>query len=108
MRLYARRLTLCTVVIHIVRLSEQPPGLAAPRKAAKWGASVQAVRTLTSRNLIFASSEFENIVTGVFTPVLAKPSKSFSLVDCISVGVDWMQRNFEPLRKQWTHDRDVN
>ncbi len=36
----------------------------------------------------------------MFTPVLAKHSKSFSLVDCISVGVDRMQRNFEPMRKQ--------
>ena len=43
-----------------------------------------------------------DIVSGVFTPVLAKHSKSFSLIDCISVGgaqdsgVDRMQRNFEP------------
>ena len=37
---------------------------------------------------------------GDFTPVLAKHSKSFSLVDCISAGVDRMQRNFEPMRKQ--------
>ena len=37
---------------------------------------------------------------GEFTPVLAKHSKSFSLIDCISVGVDRMQRNFEPMRKQ--------
>jgi hypothetical protein len=36
----------------------------------------------------------------VFTPVLAKHSKSFSLIDCISVGVDRMQRNFEPMRRQ--------
>jgi hypothetical protein len=36
----------------------------------------------------------------VFTPVLAKHSKSFSLIDCISVGVDRMQRNFDPMRKQ--------
>jgi hypothetical protein len=36
----------------------------------------------------------------VFTPVLAKHSKSFSLIDCISVAVDRMQRNFEPMRKQ--------
>jgi hypothetical protein len=35
-----------------------------------------------------------------FTPVLAKHSKSFSLVDCISVGVDRMQRRFESMRKQ--------
>jgi hypothetical protein len=32
--------------------------------------------------------------------VLAKHSKSFSLIDCISVGVDRMQRNFEPMGKQ--------
>ena len=37
---------------------------------------------------------------GDFTPVLAKHSKSFSLIDCISVGVDRMQRSFEPMRKQ--------
>ena len=36
----------------------------------------------------------------MFTPVLAKHSKSFSLIDCVSVGVDRMQRNFEPMRKQ--------
>src|SRR5438309_432864 len=41
-----------------------------------------------------------HIIPGVFTPVLAKHSKSFSLIDCISVGVDRMQRNFEPMRKQ--------
>ena len=44
--------------------------------------------------------QFGSIVSGVFTPVLAKHSKSFSLIDCISVGVDRMQRNFEPMRKQ--------
>ncbi len=46
------------------------------------------------------SAELGNIVPGEFTPVLAKHSKSFSLIDCISVGVDRMQRNFEPMRKQ--------
>lgn len=39
-------------------------------------------------------------IGGFFTPVLAKHSKSFSLIDCVSVGVDRMQRNFEPMRKQ--------
>jgi hypothetical protein len=38
--------------------------------------------------------------SGDFTPVLAKHSKSFSLIDCVSVGVDRMQRNFEPMRRQ--------
>jgi hypothetical protein len=37
---------------------------------------------------------------GDFEPLLAKHSKSFSLVDAISVGVDRMQRNFEPMRQQ--------
>lgn len=37
---------------------------------------------------------------GDFTPVLAKHSKHLNLVDIISVGVDRMQRNFEPMRKQ--------
>jgi hypothetical protein len=44
--------------------------------------------------------QFGSIVPRVFRPVLAKRSKSFSLIDCISVGVDRMQRNFEPMRKQ--------
>lgn len=37
---------------------------------------------------------------GDFTPVLAKHSKRFSLVDALSIGVDRMQRNFEPMRRQ--------
>src|SRR5258707_11284658 len=47
-----------------------------------------------------ATLNLGNIVSGVFTPVLAKHSKSFSLVDCIAVGVDRMQRNFETMHKQ--------
>src|SRR5213594_4254145 len=39
---------------------------------------------------------------GDFTPVLAKHSKNFSLVDALSVGVDRMQRNFDPMRQQIT------
>ena len=41
---------------------------------------------------------------GDFTPVLAKHTKKFSLIDAVSVGVDRMQRNFEPMRqvvKNW-------
>jgi hypothetical protein len=37
---------------------------------------------------------------GDYSPVLAKHSKSFSLKDSLSVGVDRMQRNFEPMRRQ--------
>ena len=39
-------------------------------------------------------------VPRVFTPVLAKHSRSFSRIDCIAVGVDRMQWNFEAMRKQ--------
>jgi hypothetical protein len=37
---------------------------------------------------------------GDFTPVLAKHTKHLNLVDILSVGVDRMQRNFEPMRKR--------
>lgn len=37
---------------------------------------------------------------GDFTPVLAKHTKHLSLVDILAVGVDRMQRNFEPMRRQ--------
>jgi Domain of unknown function (DUF932) len=39
-------------------------------------------------------------LSGDFTPVLAKHSKHFSLQDSLAVGVDRMQRNFEPMRRQ--------
>jgi hypothetical protein len=38
--------------------------------------------------------------SGDFTPVLAKHTKSFNLVDTLSVGVDRIQRNFEPMQRQ--------
>ena len=44
--------------------------------------------------------ELGNIVPGVFTPVLAKHSKSFNLIDTLAVGVDRIQRNFEPMQRQ--------
>jgi hypothetical protein len=37
---------------------------------------------------------------GDYTPVLAKHSKRFSLEDALSIGVDRMQRNFDPMRLQ--------
>jgi hypothetical protein len=43
---------------------------------------------------------FGNFVSGVFTPVLAKHTKSFNLIDTLSVGVDRIQRNFEPIQHQ--------
>jgi len=49
------------------------------------------VRTLVCDNMAFH---------GDFTPVLAKHTKRLSLVDALSIGVDRMQRNFEPMRRQ--------
>jgi hypothetical protein len=37
---------------------------------------------------------------GDFSPVLAKHTKRLSLVDVLSIGVDRIQRNFEPMKKQ--------
>ena len=45
---------------------------------------------------------------GEFQPVLAKHTKNFSLIDALSIGVDRIQRNFEPLETQvytWQHYR---
>jgi len=36
----------------------------------------------------------------VFTRVLAKHTKSFNLIDTLAVGVDRIQRNFDPLQRQ--------
>jgi len=36
-------------------------------------------------------------MAGERVEILAKHSKSFSLLDSISVGIDRMQRNFEPM-----------
>ena len=52
--------------------------------------------TIGARVLVCMNMAFH----GDFQPLLAKHSKSFSLVDAISVGVDRMQRNFEPMRRQ--------
>lgn len=38
--------------------------------------------------------------SGDFTPVLAKDSKSFNLIDTLAVAVDRIQRNFEPMQRQ--------
>ena len=73
---------------------------------AKIGRCLQRNLSHAASQKLVAGSEphetpnFGNVVSGAFTPVLAKHSTSFSLIDCISVGVDRMQRNFEPMRKQ--------
>jgi len=43
---------------------------------------------------------FCHAVSSAFSPVLAKHWKHFSLEDALSIGVDRMQRNFEPMKQQ--------
>jgi len=44
---------------------------------------------------------------GDFTPVLAKHSKSFSLIDSISLGVGRMQRNIKPMQNRSKPGREA-
>ena len=64
--------------------------------------SMRLAMTVGYRVLVCDNMAFH----GDFTPVLAKHSKKFSLVDAISIGVDRMQRNFEPLATHITRWRD--
>ena len=57
--------------------------------------SMRLALTVGYRVLICDNMAFR----GDFMPVLAKHSKNFSLVDSISIGVDRIQRNFEPLKQ---------
>jgi hypothetical protein len=54
-------------------------------------AAVAGVRVTVCENMAFS---------GDFQPVLAKHSKHFSLQNALSIGVDQMQRNFDPMRRQ--------
>lgn len=47
-----------------------------------------------------APAQIISALVGLFSPVLAKHTKHLSLVDILSVGVDRMQRNFDPMKKQ--------
>jgi hypothetical protein len=70
-------------------------GIASPRGREASECGFDEVEPCTSGH-----AELGEIVSGRFTPVLAKHSKSLSLSDCIPVGVDRMQRKFEPMRRQ--------
>src|SRR5712691_4972649 len=58
--------------------------------------SMRLAMTIGYRVLVCDNMAF----VGDFTPVLAKHSQRFSLIDALSIGVDRMQRNFEPLTRQ--------
>lgn len=44
---------------------------------------------------------------GEFKPVLAKHSKNFNLEDSLTLGVDRIQRNWQPLRQEMEHRRQA-
>ncbi len=46
------------------------------------------------------------IVPGVFTPVLAKHSKNFTLIHSLEIGVSEMQQNIDPMTMQVARWRD--
>jgi hypothetical protein len=75
-----------------------------------WATGYPEVTTMRPRSPLLGSQksrEFGNIVPGVFTPVLAKHTKSFNLVDTLSVGVDRIQRNFEPMQRHFESWRET-
>ncbi len=69
------------------------PGVSSRNRLADRNLPCGPCSTVPPRWVVFVN-------TGVFTPVLAKHNKHLSLVDILAVGVDRMQRNFEPMRKQ--------
>ena len=60
---------------------------------------ILALTALLVTVLLRAISQFGNVVRSAFPPC-SRSTRSRSLIDCISVGVDRMQRNFEPMRRQ--------
>ena len=52
-----------------------------------------------ARTLKFTGRELGNSVTGAFTPVLGKHTKGFNLADTLSVGIDPIQGNLEPMHR---------
>ena len=66
-------------------------------------ASARLMSTLASER-----RHFGTIVSVAYKLVRAKHSKHFSLVDAISVAMDRMQRNFEPMRRQVEGGRQIH
>ena len=57
--------------------------------------SMRLALTVGYRVMVCSNMAFQ----GDFTPVLAKHSKSFDLIDTLAIGVDRMQRSFDPLKR---------
>jgi len=64
--------------------------------------SMRLAMTVGYRVLVCDNMAFH----GDFSPVLAKHSKHFSLQNALSIGVDQMQRSFEPMKLQVTTWRE--
>ena len=58
--------------------------------------SFRLAMTISTRVLVCDNMAFQ----GDFTPVLKKHTSRLDLIELLSVGVDKMQRNFEPLKQQ--------
>jgi hypothetical protein len=65
--------------------------------------SMRLALTVGYRVMVCSNLAFQ----GDFTPVLAKHSKRFSLLDSLAIGVDRIQRNFDPLREEVAAWRDI-
>lgn len=64
--------------------------------------SMRLAMTVGYRVLVCDNMAF----SGDFTPVLAKHSKNFNLIQSLDIGVSEMQRNFDPMTKQVARWRD--
>ena len=65
--------------------------------------SMRLALTVGYRVLVCSNLAFQ----GDFTPVLAKHSKHFSILDSLAIGVDRIQRNFAPLTEQVARWRET-
>ena len=84
-----REVGLCESIVELLvpACSEVEPRTTTGAISRLWEITLQGIADLET-------------LSGPVTPVLAKYSKSFSLIDRISLGIDRMQRNFEPMHKQ--------
>jgi len=73
---------------------------ATPHFDLKVSRTAQSSTDKSSRKLRFTGARIWKHCLRCVHAGVGKHPKSFSLIDCVSIGVDRMQRNFEPMRKQ--------
>ena len=64
-------------------------------------AGVAGHKSCSGKSRYSRNPEFGNIVPGVFTPVLAKHTKSFNLIDTLAVGVDGSNGTLSRCSARW-------